>query len=70
MAVGVVAAGWQATWYNHTFRVVVLSFLLVSVFGVFAFGFRRPRCRTSLVHNNHFDERSILRLPVRRTRGA
>jgi FtsH-binding integral membrane protein len=50
MAVGVVAAGWQATWYNHIFRAAVLSFLLVSVFGVFAFGFRCPRCRASLVH--------------------
>jgi len=50
MAIGVLAGGWQATWYNHILRAAVLSFLLVSVFGVFAFGFRCPRCRAKLVH--------------------
>jgi hypothetical protein len=49
MAVGVLGASWQATWYNHIFRVAVLGFLLACVFGVFAFGFRCPRCRVSLV---------------------
>jgi hypothetical protein len=49
IAVGILANGWRATWYNHILRVVVLSFLLVSVLGVFAFGFRCPRCRASLV---------------------
>jgi hypothetical protein len=48
MTVGVFGASWRATWYNHFFRAAVLSFLLVSIFGVFAFGFRCPRCRTSL----------------------
>jgi hypothetical protein len=49
IAVGVLAASWHATWHNHIFRAAVLSFLLVCVFGVFAFGFRCPRCRRSLV---------------------
>lgn len=48
LAVGVLAASWQATWYNHLFREAVLGFLLISVLGVFAFGFRCPRCRGSL----------------------
>jgi predicted RNA-binding Zn-ribbon protein involved in translation (DUF1610 family) len=50
LAVGVLAASWQATWDNHWFRVALLGFCLVSVIGVFAFGFRCPRCGTSLIH--------------------
>jgi hypothetical protein len=48
LAVGVLAGSWQATWDNHVFREAVLGFLLLSVVGVFAFGFRCPRCRSSL----------------------
>jgi hypothetical protein len=48
LAVGVLAGSWQATWDNHLFREAVLGFLLASVLGVFAFGFRCPRCRGSL----------------------
>jgi hypothetical protein len=47
LAVGVLAGSWQATWYNHLFREAVLAFLLISVVGVFGFGFRCPRCRGS-----------------------
>jgi hypothetical protein len=49
IAVGVLASGWRPTWNTQTLRVAVLSFLLVSVLGVFAFGFRCPRCRASLI---------------------
>jgi hypothetical protein len=48
LAVGVLAGSWQATWYNHLFREAVLGFLLISVIGVFAYGFRCPRCGASL----------------------
>jgi hypothetical protein len=50
LAVGVLAASWQATWDNHWIRAALLGFCLVCVIGVFAFGFRCPRCRTSLIH--------------------
>lgn len=50
IAVGVLGASWHATWYNHVFRAAVLDFLLVCVLGIFAFGFRCPRCRASLLH--------------------
>jgi predicted Zn finger-like uncharacterized protein len=49
-AVGVLAASWQATWDNHSFRAALLGFSLVCVIGVFTFGFRCPRCRASLVY--------------------
>ena len=48
LAVGIVAGSWQATWENHLLREAVLGFLLISVVGVFAFGFRCPRCRSTL----------------------
>jgi hypothetical protein len=48
LAVGIVAGSWQATWNNHRLREPVLGFLLISVIGVFAFGFRCPRCHSSL----------------------
>jgi hypothetical protein len=47
--VGVLGGVWRDTGYNHAFRIGVLCLLLVSVFTLFAFGFRCPRCRTSLV---------------------
>jgi hypothetical protein len=49
LAIGVLAGNWHATWENHLFRETVLGFLLISVVGVFAFGFRCPRCRTSFL---------------------
>lgn len=50
MVVGVAAGSWRAsTWLTYHFRMGVLTFLLISVIGVFAFGFVCPRCRTSLV---------------------
>jgi len=48
--VGVLAFGWHDNGYNHTFRVSVLAVLITSVCTLFAFGFRCPRCRSSLVH--------------------
>jgi hypothetical protein len=49
MAVGILAGSWQAsTWFNYYFRMAVLSFLLISIIGVFGFGFVCPRCRSSL----------------------
>jgi len=49
MLVGAVGLSWRDTGYNHTFRMSVISLLLVSVFAVFGCGFRCPRCRTSLI---------------------
>lgn len=48
IGVGILAAGWQATWLNHIFRDSVLVVLAISVIGVAGFGFCCPRCRTSL----------------------
>jgi hypothetical protein len=49
MAVGILAESWRpTTWINYYFRMAVLSFLLISVVGVFAFGFVCPRCGISL----------------------
>jgi hypothetical protein len=49
LAVGVLAGSWQPTWDNHIFREAILGFLLISIIGVFGFGFRCPRCRGSFV---------------------
>jgi hypothetical protein len=50
LAVGVLAGSWRATWDNHVFRAGVLSCLVLSVVGLFAFGMRCPRCQVHLVH--------------------
>jgi hypothetical protein len=50
LLVGALARAWQDTGYNHVFRSGVIGFLLASVFLLFAFGFRCPRCRGTLVH--------------------
>jgi hypothetical protein len=50
MAVGILAGSWRpTTWSSYYLRMAILGFLLVSVLGVFVFGFRCPRCRASLV---------------------
>jgi predicted RNA-binding Zn-ribbon protein involved in translation (DUF1610 family) len=50
MAVGILAGSWRPhTWLNYYLRMAVLTFLAISVIGVFAFGFVCPRCRSSLV---------------------
>jgi hypothetical protein len=49
MALGILAGSWRAsTWSNYYFRMAILGFLLISVIGVFGFGFVCPRCRSSL----------------------
>ena len=47
--VGILAYSWHDNGYNHTFRIVALSLLMATVLGLFASGFRCPRCRKSLV---------------------
>jgi hypothetical protein len=50
MAIGILAGSWRAsTWFTYYFRMATLGFLLISVVGVFGFGFVCPRCRRSLV---------------------
>jgi hypothetical protein len=49
LMIGVFASSWRDNGYNHSLRIGVLTFLIVTVFGLFAFGFRCPRCRISLV---------------------
>jgi hypothetical protein len=49
IVVGALAYGWPDYGYNHSLRVVALVILLALVCGLFAFAFRCPRCRTSLV---------------------
>jgi hypothetical protein len=50
MVVGILAGSWRAsTWLNYYFRMATLTFLIISVIGIFAFGFVCPRCRKSLV---------------------
>jgi hypothetical protein len=50
LMVGALGRAWQDTGYNHAFRIGVISFLLASTLLLFAFGFRCPRCRRTLVH--------------------
>ena len=50
LAVGVLASSWQPTWENHWIRAAALGFCLVCVVGIFTFGFRCPRCRSTLIH--------------------
>ncbi len=50
LAVGILAASWRAgTWLTYYGRMAVLTFLAISVIGVFGFGFVCPRCGKSLV---------------------
>jgi hypothetical protein len=49
LLVGILASSWRIhTWTGYYFRMAVLAFLLITVVGVFAFGFVCPRCRKSL----------------------
>jgi hypothetical protein len=50
LTVGILAGSWRAgTWLTYYGRMAVLTFLVVSVMGVFGFGFVCPRCGKSLV---------------------
>jgi|ERR1700733_809620 hypothetical protein len=50
IAVGILAGSWRpTTWVNYYLRMAVLGFLLISVIGIFGYGFVCPRCRGSLV---------------------
>jgi hypothetical protein len=50
LVVGMVAESWRAsTWLGVYGRMAVLTFLAISVIGVFGFGFVCPRCRKSLI---------------------
>jgi hypothetical protein len=50
LAVGILAGSWRAgTWLTYYTRMAVRTFLVVSVMGVFGFGFVCPRCGKSLV---------------------
>jgi hypothetical protein len=49
LAIGILAGSWRVhSWLNYYIRMAVLSFLLISVLGLFGFGFACPRCRKSL----------------------
>jgi hypothetical protein len=47
MAVGILAGSWRS--HTYYLRMAILTFLAISVLGLFAFGFACPRCRSSLV---------------------
>jgi hypothetical protein len=50
MAVGILAASWHPhTWLNYYVRMTTLALLASSVMGIFACGFRCPRCRSGLL---------------------
>jgi hypothetical protein len=50
LAVGILAGSWRShTWLNYYIRMAILTFLTISVLGVFLFGFVCPRCHSSLV---------------------
>jgi hypothetical protein len=50
LIVGALAISWRDNGYNHGFRIIAISLLLVSVLALFACGFQCPRCRKTLVH--------------------
>jgi len=50
MAVGILAGSWRPhTLLIYYLRMAILTFLAISVIGVFAFGYVCPRCRANLV---------------------
>jgi hypothetical protein len=50
LAVGVLAGSWRASsWLTYYGRMAILTFLAISVIGIFVFGFICPRCRSSLI---------------------
>jgi hypothetical protein len=53
LIVGILASSWRIhTWFGYYLRMSVLAFLIITVVGVFAFGFVCPRCRRSLLFNS------------------
>ncbi len=50
LMIGALGRAWQDTGHNHAFRIGAISILLAFVLLLFAFGFRCPRCRATLVH--------------------
>jgi hypothetical protein len=62
LAVGVVAGGWRAsTWLGYYLRMATLTFLAITVVGVFVYGFVCPRCRANLLFKSVaiFDGRPV-----------
>jgi hypothetical protein len=62
LAVGVVAGSWRvSTWLSYYLRMAALTFLAISVVGVFVYGFVCPRCRASLLFKSVtvFDGRPV-----------
>jgi predicted RNA-binding Zn-ribbon protein involved in translation (DUF1610 family) len=51
LLVGAFGISWQDNGYNHALRIGILVLLCAAVVTLFAFGFRCPRCRTSLISN-------------------
>jgi predicted RNA-binding Zn-ribbon protein involved in translation (DUF1610 family) len=49
LLVGAFGMSWRDNGYNHAFRIGVLVLLCAAAMTLFAFGFRCPRCRTSLI---------------------
>jgi predicted membrane channel-forming protein YqfA (hemolysin III family) len=47
--VGVMASLWHDNGYNHGFRLVVVTGVLILVVGLFGYAFRCPRCGRSLL---------------------
>jgi hypothetical protein len=49
LVVGILAGSWRVhSWLNYYLRLAVLSFLLITVLGLFGFGFACPRCSKGL----------------------
>ena len=46
---GAFGMSWRDNGYNHAFRIGVLVLLCAAAMTLFAFGFRCPRCGTSLI---------------------
>jgi predicted RNA-binding Zn-ribbon protein involved in translation (DUF1610 family) len=51
LSVGAFGLAWHDNGYNHTLRIGVLVLLCAAAVTLFAFGFRCPRCGTSLIPN-------------------
>jgi predicted RNA-binding Zn-ribbon protein involved in translation (DUF1610 family) len=49
LSVGAFGMFWRDNGYNHAFRIGVLVLSCAAAMTLFAFGFRCPRCRTSLI---------------------
>jgi hypothetical protein len=51
LSVGAFGMYWPDNGYNHAVRISVLVLLCAAAMTLFAFGFRCPRCKTSLIPN-------------------